>query len=765
MARVSATKGTTSNAVAVTSLSVAMPTHSAGDLLLVAIQQYSVGATLSTTATGWAKAVGVVTTSGNSSSCALFYKVATSSAEPSITVTSSDATAREMTAIALTVIDVDTTTPINVTASLDQNSAQKHASATTVTTTSSNCLVLNVFCPETYNRGLIATPPVITEAVESDESRAVMSITSIQQQAAGTTPTFNVTTAIVAVQYSEMVIAINSAAGVAEPAIDFPVTQNIDMLAVCQTASTSNYNISATFDPTMIIGASTIDGETFNYIAPGTANTITNIKKHPVKNSLSSYSNSASGRYKVATGGMLFTAAMNFTNKLIIGSVGHAVGPRDAAPWDHVGVLFGLTDGTNLSFWKLSGVDSSPSLSGQTLAFCIDPTQTPYWNSGTAINVASVTGFCLATYRGYNTHNVAIGSLYSMDISAGKAVTLMGGSTGHELSFSILKDISDSSGFGAFLYQAGVAQGQFTSAVPLQIGNGTDTTITDFSNQSLVFANAYSATSKYGIYHIPQGALFFSVKASSTDTIKTGSCVIDMANYHIFKIDTASSASATYDFVGLVILNATVQLANITGLQYKGISFSGCKELTTNGADLSGGNTISNCVDPQAVTVTNQTDFHKLDNCTFSNNAVAIKITGNQAGTWTDPRLTVSGNIFDIEYTGTTNFSIQSTTALTVNNTSTGVLTIVTPKPTLTITGFPAGASVVINDLDSADPQNKGTELKRVDNATADVTYQGAAGNLVLISMIEPGYKVFEQQYTIGATDAVFTIVPEQETN
>ena len=86
-------------------------------------------------------------------------------------------------------------------------------------------------------------------------------------------------------------------------------------------------------------------------------------------------------------------------------------------------------------------------------------------------------------------------------------------------------------------------------------------------------------------------------------------------------------------------------------------------------------------------------------------------------------------------------------------------------SPTLTITGHLVGASVVIYDDETADPQDMGTELARFDTAAASVQYAGTAGNQVMITMYAPGYKAFQKSYVIAATDATYTIEPELETN
>ena len=132
------------------------------------------------------------------------------------------------------------------------------------------------------------------------------------------------------------------------------------------------------------------------------------------------------------------------------------------------------------------------------------------------------------------------------------------------------------------------------------------------------------------------------------------------------------------------------------GRPLAGMTFTACNEINKNDADLSGGNTIDGCVETNAITVTSEALFDELANCTFSNNNRAILITGNQTGSWSDPNFTMSGNTFDIEYTGTTNFSIQSANAITVNNASSGVLTVVTPVLSFTINSSETGSLIQI---------------------------------------------------------------------
>lgn len=133
------------------------------------------------------------------------------------------------------------------------------------------------------------------------------------------------------------------------------------------------------------------------------------------------------------------------------------------------------------------------------------------------------------------------------------------------------------------------------------------------------------------------------------------------------------------------------------------------------------------------------------------------------AGTYSMGGSSFSGTVELVNTSGGV-VTVQLPTGVSYINTGPNI-TVELPVPTLTITGHTIGSTVVINDLDSIDPQELGTELKRVNVTTGDVTYAGASGNLVSISMFATGYKPYYQEYTIGSTDATFTIIPILETN
>lgn len=273
--------------------------------------------------------------------------------------------------------------------------------------------------------------------------------------------------------------------------------------------------------------------------------------------------------------------------------------------------------------------------------------------------------------------------------------TIIGGATVEPSTYQALISNAEANSHLFFQNNNFQSLNQYTSFASVQIGNGSDTTV--FSAAGASFSFGRKSDSEFYQNAIDDNTYSMTLHGVSGDTIDLSNSSINSNTPWQFLIDASSTSAATWNFSSLLVFNAgTVTLRDI-GNNYAGLIITESAEITLNSADLSGGVNVSKCVDAQAVTVTSESIFNDLANCTFTDNAVAILITGNQTGTWgTDPNLTMSGNTFDIEYTGTTNFSIGSVNALTVNNSSSGVLTIVTPVTTFTINSSESGSFIQI---------------------------------------------------------------------
>lgn len=360
---------------------------------------------------------------------------------------------------------------------------------------------------------------------------------------------------------------------------------------------------------------------------------------------------------------------------------------------------FVIGDGANFRAWRIDALNTIPSSSDNILLHVLEVDggfESEEFGTVTAGVLQTIDNYAFGGPgdRSYQDHN--IGFLYKL-----LTMTLVGGSTSLPLDMNTGVEISNTSSLRTISAQNQQSSTQFFCAQKVQVGNGTTATTWVSSQHSLEWPSASSEADRRVQIQIGAGLLGFAIYASASCDIDFSTTTFNMGNFNVWELISGTSTSATYSEVGALIISGDVILRDI-GRAIGGMTFTGCKQITQNSADLTGGNTFDACTDTNCIVVTSETLFDNLENCTFTNNNRAIQITGNQSGTWSnDPNLTVSGNTFDIEYTGTTDFSIPSANALTVNNTSSGTLTIVTPVLTLNINSDTASTLIRYFEDDS----------------------------------------------------------------
>lgn len=442
-----------------------------------------------------------------------------------------------------------------------------------------------------------------------------------------------------------------------------------------------------------------------------------------------------------------------------------------------IGLAIGLSDKTNARFWQLNTKDSTPSINSGVYPNLVDLSLTTYkmHDVGTP-NLTNIGSIIICSEHTTTGNRIAIAPVSIM-----KTMKMQGGSSALPASFESFYDLARVGMLNTILAQGGLADNQYFIAHDTQCG-GTETVYWDCSNESAEWPAAYTSTKRS--FKLDAGALTHTIAPASGSTVIYDSCTLNFGNFHNFVVNSPNVSLSTD---GLVVLNADVTLTAHSGAM-SGISFIGCKEISKASAvDLTGGVAIKDCVDTTAITVTSEAEFQKLYNCTFTGNNRAITITGNQTGTWNtgDPNLTVSGNTYDIEYTGTTDFTIVSDNALTVNNASTGTLTIDSPTATLTVNSNVASSDIKIftTNTQTIVASATGTTANTTTAGTYDITVQkagylpqrqtgvvlGASNVTVDISLVkDPIYNAshgltFTTDYSYDASTRVMTIVANQE--
>jgi hypothetical protein len=419
----------------------------------------------------------------------------------------------------------------------------------------------------------------------------------------------------------------------------------------------------ATKDPTAYVSA--INSITTRYKAYSEAGTYIDdmAKTRVLTNS------TVNGNYDVAASTL--ASSQDLSNTLI-SLVSDGSGSIDSLT--NGGKVFGLGDGTNTAFWQIEGADSLQKSKFGVLPFVFDINNTKYDEIGT-FNPASVSELLTGIVSTSNLGFEFFGSVNSLD-----TMIINGGSATLPASYSTASDIAGVSFLRTVQNQNAQAQDQYLVTQSIQIGDGTLATYWDSTNESIEFPAAYDSSGKRIQLNIDSAALSVTVKAGASDTINLTNTTINFGDFHNFVTDTASSTSATYDFSGLSIFNATPKL-NSNGGSISGMTMSGCKEVTWTSAllDMSGGCTFDNLASGEAqyLTISSEAEWNKLENCTFKNAARAIRVTGDQSGTWQNNSLTVSNNTVDIRYEGATNFSINATPGTySIQNAGAGTLSL-----------------------------------------------------------------------------------------
>jgi hypothetical protein len=371
-------------------------------------------------------------------------------------------------------------------------------------------------------------------------------------------------------------------------------------------------------------------------------------------------------------------------------------GSGDSDLYDSYSALakhFIVGDGTNFRAWRIDAINTVPSGKDNTLVHVIEVDggfESEEFGTVTATTLQTIDNYAYGCRGDTSYASQSWGFLYKLS-----TMKIVGGSAAFPVSMNIGVGCAKTSSLRTVSSQNQQSQTQFFCAQKVQVGNGTTATTWDSKQHSLEWPSASSATDRRVQILVGAGLLGFAIDASASCNMDFSTTTFNMGNLHTWELISGTSTSATYSEAGSLIISGEVTLRDI-GRAIAGMTFTGCNEINKNDADLSGGNTIDGCVETNAITVTTEALFDELANCTFTNNNRAILITGNQTGSWSDPNFTMSGNTFDIEYTGTTNFSIQSANAITVNNASSGVLTVVTPVLSFTINSSESGSLIQI---------------------------------------------------------------------
>ena len=748
----------------VTTLTTPNPTHAAGDLLvnITICDNASETISIDGAVSGWSVANQQTSTNP---AVGVFYNRASGASEDALIADSTGS--GEMSGITLCIRDTHATSVIHQ-VGVSSGTADD-VTMPTVTTTEANAYVLAIATVRTGGDKLFNfMPGVEMIGTVNDSDHTAISVAGYTQQSAGTTAAHRAIGGSTNGNYVLLTIALRDdgngdIVGQVDP--DTTPATPIHILAAAGSGPYSGdlQGAERTADPTTLVNS--LDGATaYKAISAGTI--IYNTGLYAPRcanlnvNSALDYGTTQVARTQLAS-------AQDLSDSLI--SV-VALSDPDIAPYSSGGMYFGLINGTTTGarVWKLGALDTAVSPGLGTYPYVIDTGESGYASFGT-VDLTSVSHLVL----GSNVDGTAPGQFawaYKLNM-----MVLSGGCADYVCSFSSAARAAKSAGLLSIQTQGNQAQSQFYAHQSMQIGTGgtTKPVYWDSTGQHLEFPSAADTSARRVHAQLGSGAVGLTLYAGANDTLTLNQTTVNGGGIGYFTIDASFNSSATVSTSGLLLFNLSSVTLNDTGSALSGITISQCPEVTQNSADLSGGCTIDATTGSQAITISGatqaalQTQLTALNNCTFSGNAVAIRIeyTGTGDITLNHSGASFTGNTVDYHY-NSTNASALTINLQGGNNASTsafsGSATGVTLSNdvTFTVNISETGAELTILTTGTQ------TEQHHVETAgTSEAfTFTAPLGVNVDIQVFKPGFiRYWEENRDLGTTASSITVNLESD--
>lgn len=730
-----------------------LPVNQSGDLLVWFVARDGTAGAELTTPSGWTKLFG---SDQNSSDVRTqtYYKVSNGSeTNPSVTGTDSDGFASVMWAVK----NVDSGTPVDAFVGGFQNNTS-YSQFDQLVTTTADCLILYAAAGD-GERGIIFDPSdqTVTALAAEDVGGVSMCAGWSFQQLAGNAPRPSV------MQYRtdgcvKVAIAIRDDGSGDVPGYIDPSSPPVEIIhPLFGSRTDSNWGGSFVSGGggllTTINGISVVaPNNRIDYLNSGLVIGHQTLEVQTLTAQLDQWSIFE----------LTFDAPINLSGQ--IGVVHQqAIAPRYARHIhynsDGGGTVWVIADSNNnWTAWSVTGRDSRPNIRTMIPSVVeFDSVNFDVDSSGT-IDLTDITRMYLGNHCSDNTEVI-----FSM-IQLVKTAVIVGGSSVSPAGFDVLANFQEFGLNQLINQQNGQAQNQILSFQPIQIGNGTTPTYLEVSGASVEFPAAADGQQKTQ-YQVGAGKVGLTIDASDGDTIIIESSSFSGASLWNYTWAVGTSQLATYRFNGKQVIGANVSLQPL-GFAVAGMTFDRCTRIFHNGADLSGGNTISNTQAARAITVTSQADLDKLANCTFSGNGVAMRVDVAGSVSLSADNIKFSGNTVDIEYTGSGTLTFQNgngSNAVSSSVTGGGTV-VIESSATLSFTGVQIGSDVVIYDPSVVADGSGGNVVETFDSvAGSTVAYQySAAPPTVDVGFFNSGFKPF---YIRGvALNGVDATIPVAQT-
>ena len=438
------------------------------------------------------------------------------------------------------------------------------------------------------------------------------------------------------------------------------------------------------------------------------------------------------------------------TYRFTLPSYGQFIGRNDTTD---TGICITLMDASNnYDTWCVGGLgDDDMSLDGRNtyVVQLNQSTDTRIGHSESALNKSAVTKI-LASFRAvYGDTNVSFAQTVFVPSDG---ITVSGGSSLAPITGKILERYIGK-GHAVTVIKEGLC------LIPLVFSGNT---VVDLDLYNLRFPRLYSAGNS--LTHVDAGALGITIDVDAGAVINMTNGSISAPEPWHFTIHADSSPDAEYGFTGRTLVNAIASLQPVT--IYSGMGF-------VQSAITQNGSTMTGCTFSESSITSDNPGL--ISDSTFTSGGTGHSMTITVPGSYTISGLdfvgygaddTTDASIYN-NSGGAVTLNVSSGTAPTVRN-GTSASTTVVAGATLTIAANVtlSGAEIRIYDMDNSPAGSLGTELSGTEShGSATYTYSGTPGNTIWIQIMKSGYKEYGQSVVFPDSNSTFTATLAVETN
>jgi hypothetical protein len=296
---------------------------------------------------------------------------------------------------------------------------------------------------------------------------------------------------------------------------------------------------------------------------------------------------------------------------------------------------------------------------------------------------------------------------------------------------------------------------------PIQVGGGNNVALS-FNLNTIQFPRRWNGIN-YFAWNAGDNVSGIIFKGKAGDVIRMTNCVFTSGSKYRWEFDAAASASATYDFTGSTVVNATVTLRAV--YTFDNMAFINCTTFTQNSAAISN-SSFTNCT----ITCNNPSN---ISDCLFTSGGTGHALVLTTPGTYT-----FDGNVFSgYGADGTTNAAIYNDSggAVTLNivggggtptvRNGTGASTTINANVSITLTNLKNPSEVRVFDA--------GTQTERAGTGNENVTTgshtfsipSGTAVDIVVLALNYQNLRILNYSTTSDASIPVSQVIDRQYAN